>query len=189
MLQKFFGSSDKEKKLQPGEWELIGTRFFGEEDFENVSPWVRQQIKKICDKGLGESPEELTHEFVGRTFTYRLDFDGPNGEILGVYRKLKDKSASHQNAQHKKQKRPSWQRIYLGGYGVPTYGKAGNYFWNKNVPSWVRKKIQHMEGNRIYYLQGKRYRYKVKLLDWGHGNSRIEVYRKPRTWYWKRLNG
>ena len=35
MLKKLFGLED-EKKLQPGEWETIGTRFFGEEDFGNV---------------------------------------------------------------------------------------------------------------------------------------------------------
>lgn len=39
MLKKLFGPEDG-GKLKPEEWELIGTRFFGEEDFENVSPWV-----------------------------------------------------------------------------------------------------------------------------------------------------
>lgn len=41
MLQKLFGSLEDEGKLQPGEEELIGTRIFGDEDFENVPYWIQ----------------------------------------------------------------------------------------------------------------------------------------------------
>ena len=44
MLQKLFGLLD-DGKLQPGEEELIGTTFFGEEDVEDVPSWLQEQIK------------------------------------------------------------------------------------------------------------------------------------------------
>ena len=44
-------------------------------------------------KGWAISPQELTFELAGRTFIYRLDFDGPDGDILGVYRILKPPQA------------------------------------------------------------------------------------------------
>ena len=55
MLKKLFGLED-EKKLQPGEWETIGTRFFGEEDFDNVPQWIQKRIQRIDIEGLGDSP-------------------------------------------------------------------------------------------------------------------------------------
>ena len=93
MLKKLFGLLEDEKKLQPGEWETIGTRFFGEEDFDNVPHWIQKRIRRIAMEGLGDSPQELTFEITGKTFIYRLDFDGPAGDILGVYRILKSPQA------------------------------------------------------------------------------------------------
>ena len=88
-LLTFFLESSGRNQLQPGEWELIGTRILGDEDFEDVPPWVRKQIDRICAKGLGTTPDELTHFLRGKTFLYRLDFDGQDGDILGVYRTLR----------------------------------------------------------------------------------------------------
>ena len=88
LLTFFLGSSGR-NQLQPGEWELIGTRILGDEDFEDVPPWVRREIDRICAKGLGTTPDELTHFRRGKTFLYRLDFDGQDGDILGVYRTLR----------------------------------------------------------------------------------------------------
>ena len=183
MLKKFFGTED-DGLLQPGEEELIGTRFFGEDDFENVPAWIQGQIKKIYNKGLGETPEELTHELVGKTFIYRLVFDGPNGEILGVYRKLKGKKPSNQNkatlTTDKSTKYPSsttWQ--LLGVLFEPNLGEATYNNWD-TVPSWVRKKIAACEDYSLHYLKGKRYRYKVEY-DNGQGNYSTFVYRKQRA--------
>ncbi len=181
MLQKLFGSED-DGKLKPGEEELIGTRFFDEEDFYKVPHWVQDQIHKICNKGLGESPEELTHELVGKNFIYRLEFDGPSGEILGVYRILKGKAApSKKTASH-----PQWEVIGRKNYGEVSFNK---------VPAWVQKQITHIYkhgpgsslGELTYQLKGKRYRYKLEFA--GQGGPILVVSRKPRTWYWKKLNG
>ena len=183
MLQKLFGLLD-DGKLQPGEEELIGTRFFGEEDFEDVPSWIQEQIKRIYNKGLGDSPEDLTHELVGRTFIYRLDFDGPNGEILGVYRALKaQKSVKQSKAKLGKAKSaktsatPSWQ--LLGSRYEPNLGGASHKNWDK-VPTWVREKIAACEDYSLHYLNGKRYRYKIEY-DYGQGNYNTFVYRRPRN--------
>ena len=37
-LLTFFLESSGRNQLQPGEWELIGTRILGDEDFEDVPP-------------------------------------------------------------------------------------------------------------------------------------------------------
>ena len=187
MLKKLFGSDD-EGKLQLGKEELIGTRLFDEEDFGNVPHWVQEQIHKICNKGLGESPEELTHELVGRTFIYRLDFDGPNGEIIGVYRKLKGNSAStNKTALKKSHSSPQWEVIGRKSYGGTSLIK---------VPKWVLQQIDyiHKHGakhshssslvSQTHLLKGNRYRYKLEFDD-----DTVVVSRKPRTWYWKKLNG
>ena len=184
MLKYLFGSKD-EGKLQPGEEELIGTRFFGEEDFEDVPPWIQWQIKKIDAKGLGDSPEELTHELVGKTFIYRLDFDGPNGEILGVYRKLKDNKSKPLSS---KPSKPQWK--LLGKGGRDNDGSERIY-----GPPWIKKFIRNIidnsggsPGDGVYHLKGKRYRYKVIIEYLGHGGWRADTYRRQRTWYWKKLN-
>lgn len=268
MLKKLLGSED-DKKRQADEWELIGTRFFDEEDFVDVSPWVQQQIKQICDKGLGDSPEELTHHFEGKVFAYRLDFDGPNGEILGVYRRQKStlsqpnisktkKSATPMKGPIYKFHRPekwsdwvkdnvanirkkpvpdgadntvvhylkgthyrykldfpvvkSWGKLSLGTPVV--YRRPRTWYWRKSqsssqwqfvgmcnpnreiknlsVPKWVRKQIKHLyekNNSRTYLLKGKRYRYRLEFKTYSHANHELYVYKKPRTWYWKKLNG
>ena len=39
----------------------------------------------------------------------------------------------------------------------------------------------------VYRLKGKRFRYKVVFDYKGQGVLVTEVYRRPRTWYWKKL--
>ena len=74
MLKKLFGLLEDEKKLQPGEWETIGTRFFGEEDFDNVPHWIQKRIRRIDIEGLGESPQELTFEITGEDVHLQAGF-------------------------------------------------------------------------------------------------------------------
>ena len=181
MLKKFFGSNDEEKNLQPGEEELIGTRFFGEEDFDDVPTWIQQQIDKIDAKGLGDSPEDLTYELVGKTFIYRLVFDGPNGEILGIYRKLKDKSTPPKKVAAKK----SLQWEVIG----KTYGGMGDL---SKVPAWVRKEMRKIPGGsscagQAFGFKGKRYIYRVEF--WEHGGPTMIVGRKLRTTHFKKPKG
>ena len=197
-LLTFFLESSGRNQLQPGEWELIGTRILGDEDFEDVPPWVRKQIDRICAKGLGTTPDELTHFLRGKTFLYRLDFDGQDGDILGVYRTLRSglsmsdakespwgqelaaaaapKAKLHENPH-------TWVLVGTSSYGKSDFGK---------IPTWVRKKIsyiyQHGPGSSLggltYYLKGNRYRYKLEFA--GQGGPIVNVFRKPRTWWWKK---
>lgn len=132
-LPKGSFKSNQGQVLKPGEWEIIETRFFEEEDFEDVPNWVQAQIHKICNRGLGETPEELTHEINGRTFIYRLDFDGPKGEILGVSRKLRDKSNVEGKSKNNRSiQQPQWEVI-----GRKSLGKSNM----SKVPVWVQKRI------------------------------------------------
>ena len=181
-------SSKQGQKSQADEWEVIGTRFFGEEDFENVPPWIQEQIQNIYAKGLGNTPKDLTHEFRGKTFLYRLDFDGPDGDILGVYRKLKDESAPIQKPANQKEiPSPSWEIIGRSVNSVTT--------GFDRVPDWIQRKIAYIRkngpgsslGGQTYRIKGKRYRYKLQFA--GQGGVILVVSRKPRTWYWKKLNG
>ena len=197
-LLTFFLGSNGKNHLLPGEWELIGTRILGDEDFEDVPPWVRKQIDRICAKGLGTTPDELTHFLKGRTFLYRLDFDSQDGDILGVYRTLRsglnmsdakqspwgDKLVAAAASKPKSHENPNtWVLIGTKHYGTVNFSK---------VPAWVQKNIsyiyQHGPGSSLgeltYYLKGKRYRYKLEFA--GQGGPTLNVYRKPRTWWWKK---
>ena len=185
MLKKLFGLED-EKKLQPGEWEIIGTRFFGEEDFDNVPQWIRKRIHRIDIEGLGDSPQELTFEFTGKTFIYRLDFDGSDGDILGVYRILKPPQAK--KPAKKSIPPPAWRLIgksITGGFGF-----TDSVHFSR-VPPWVQKKIVEFKSGTVvesvYRLKGRKFRYKVVFDYKGQGVLVTEVYRRPRTWFWKKL--
>ena len=185
MLKKLFDLLEDEKKLQPGEWETIGTRFFGEEDFDNVPRWIQKRIRRIDIEGLGDSPQELTFEITGRTFIYRLDFDGPDGDILGIYRILKPPQAKRAK---KSLSPPAWRLIgksITGGFGF-----TDSYHFS-HVPNWVQKKIVEFKSGTVtesvYRLKGRKFRYKVVFDYKGQGVLVTEVYRRPRTWFWKKL--
>lgn len=182
MLKNLLGSKD-DKKLQPDDWELIGTRFFGEEDFEDVSPWVQQQIKQICEKGLGETPEELTHHFEGKVFAYRLDFDGLNGEILGVYRRQKSTLSQPNKSKS----------------ATPTTGPIYRFHRPEKWSDWVHDNVANIrkkpvpagaDNTVVHYLKGTHYRYKLDfpvVKNWGKPSLGTPIiYRKQRTWYWKK---
>ena len=186
MLKKLFGLLEDEKKLQPGEWETIGTRFFGEEDFDNVPHWIQKRIRRIDIEGLGESPQELTFEITGRTFIYRLDFDGPDGDILGVYRILKSPQAKEPGK--KSIPPPAWRLIgksITGGFG---FNDSVHF---SRVPPWVQEKIVEFKSGTVvksvYRLKGRKFRYKIVFDYKGQGVLVTEVYRRPRTWFWKKL--
>ena len=194
MLKKLFGSED-DGKLQPGDEELIGTSIFGDDDFENVPDWIQKQIHKIRSKGLGDSPEELTHELVGKTFIYRLDFDGPSGEILGVYRRLKDK-AKKQHTKKVKLSQPPWKEIGQTHkseiFDVVHYGHSP--YTVGPIPKWLFRRVGNhskypLKFDVFYYANGKRYKYRWVWAHQGQGTEFVIVWRKPRTWYWKTLNG
>lgn len=177
MLKQIISAFTPKQKPAP-DWDLIGDRFFGEEDFSPaVSEWLCQQIAAIEDKGLGENPDELTHYITGKTFRYKIIYDDSDANIMGIYRILR--SAKSNNAkpavQHKPFPKPQWQPI-------------------STVPKWVMKQLkeQHVDATKSYsirirYMKGKRYHYKGYKLYFGHGGYQTRVWRKPRMWYWKKL--
>ena len=197
-LLTFFLGSNGRDQLHPGEWELVGTRVLDDEDFEDVPPWVRKQIDRICAKGLGASPDELTHFLKGRTFLYRLDFDSQDADILGVYRTLRNglsmsdakqspwgnKLVAAAGSKPKTRENPhTWVLVGTKNYGTSNFSK---------VPTWVRKQVSYIYqngpgsslGGLTYHLKGKRYRYKLDFS--GQGGPILNIYRKPRTWWWKK---
>ncbi|MCY4653339.1 MAG: hypothetical protein OXC95_09270 [Dehalococcoidia bacterium] len=135
---------------------------------------------------MGDSPQELTFEITGRTFIYRLDYDGPDGDILGVYRILKPPQAT------KPGKKPipplAWRLIgksVTGGFGF-----TDSVHFSR-VPNWVQDKIEEFKSGTVvesvYPLNGRKFRYVIVFDYKGQGVLVTEVYRRPRTWFWKKL--
>ena len=73
---------------------------------------------------------------------------------------------------------------------------------HSNTPKWIRARINSIYnrpvpgdgvGIAIYRFTGKRYRYRLEFSVvnnwWNRKWGPVLVYRKPRTWYWKKLNG
>ena len=73
---------------------------------------------------------------------------------------------------------------------------------HSNTPKWIRARINSIYKKPVkgkvgeivvYRLKGKRYRYRLEFSVtkswWKHDWGSVEVYRKPRTWFWKKLNG
>lgn len=190
MLKQIISVFTPKQKPAP-DWELIGDRFFGEEDFSPaVSKWLRQQITAIEDKGLGDNPDELTHYITGKTFLYKVIYDDSDANIMGIYRILR--SAKSDNAklavQHKPFPKPQWRLITSDSSGWPTMQS------DSSVPKWVLKqlKVQDVDADKPYsirvrYMKGNRYHYKGYKLYFGHGQYQTRVWRKPRMWYWKKL--
>lgn len=174
------------------DWELIGTRINGDEGSDFVSDWLRSRISAIEKQGLGDDPNDLTCYVNGKTFQYMLVFGNSDGNPLGIYRTLKNSIAANKSI--KKTGKPHWQLIgdqAIDG-GSPSTGSLDN------VPKWVLKYLyKHeqaidvfmSEGTlRVHYLKGKRFRYKGYHVNAGHGRYATRVWRKPRMWYWKKLN-
>ena len=195
-LLTFFLGSNGRNQLQPGEWELVGTRILGDEDFEDVPPWVRKEIDRICAKGLGTTPDELTHFRRGKTFLYRLDFDGQGGDIVEsiVPEKRTHVCRMPRNPWGNELAAAATPRPRYTGTRIP--GRWSGRAATANQTS-VRYRLgygrrsatyQHGPGSSLggltYYLKGKRYRY--KLVFAGQGGPIVNVYRKPRTWWWKK---
>ena len=70
-----------------------------------------------------------------------------------------------------------------------------------DTPKWIRARINSIYkrpvpedgvGIAIYQFKGKRYRYRLEFSVvnrwWKRSWGPVAVYRKPRTWYWKKLN-
>lgn len=174
------------------DWELIGTRIDGDEDYDFVSDWLRSRISAIEKQGLGDDPNDLTRYVNGKTFQYMLVFGNSDGDPLGIYRTLKNSKVANKSI--KKTGKSHWQLIgdqQIGSMGNPSAGSLNN------VPEWVLKYLRkHVQGVdvvegyklRIHYLKGKRFRYKGYHLYYGQGCYTTRVWRKPRKWYWKKLN-
>ena len=172
------------------DWELIGTRINGDEDYDFVSDWLRSRISAIEKQGLGDDPNDLTRYVNGKTFQYMLVFGNSDGDPLGIYRTLKNSKVANKSI--KKTGKPRWQLIGdHASEGGPHTGSLAN------VPKWVLKYLyKHEQGDvfmseeiiRVHYLKGKRFRYKGYHINAGHGHHATRVWRKPRRWYWKKLN-
>ena len=172
------------------EWELIGTRVNGEEDYDLVSDWLRSKISDVEKRGLGDDPDALTQYVTGRTFQYMLVFSDPDGYILGIYRTLKTSKAANKDAvksMPKKLDEPRWQLVgwytASGGHG----NLATGHGILSNVPKWVLDHLnegKHYNGQR---LRGKRFRYKIYCHRHSSGLITTKVWKKPRMWYWKKM--
>ena len=73
-------------------WELIGTKAYGEVDFERVPPWVQKQITRIYRDGTSSLGLQ-TYELKGKTYRYKLAFAGQGGPFLNVYRRKRRKAS------------------------------------------------------------------------------------------------
>ena len=82
--------------------------------------------------------------------------------------------------------KPKWERIH-----------------SDNLPRWVNKQMNNTWKTSgigaeigevlVYRLKGKRFRYKLEypVINNGYGGrdlGSVVAYRKPRTWYWKKMN-
>ena len=83
---------------------------------------------------------------------------------------------------------PAWRLIgksVTGGFGF-----TDSVHFSR-VPSWVQNKIEEFKSgpvvNSVYRLKGRKFRYKIVFDYKGQGVLVTEVYRRPRTWFWKKL--
>ena len=125
-----------------------------------------------------------------------MNFDGPDGDILGVYRILKPPQTK------KSPSRPAWRLI--GKSTTGGFGFTNSVHFNR-VPTWVQNKIVEFKSQTVvesvYRLKGRKFRYKIVFDYKGQGcwlrkftegrcwlrDDIWEVYRRPRTWFWKTL--
>lgn len=176
--------SERKPDAAPGdEWELIGTRVYGEEDYDMVSDWLRSEISDVEKRGLS-GVDGLTRYINGRTFQYMLVFADVRGDILGVYRTPKNSRAANKDAFKSKPKlpdKPSWHLI--GSYSATSSGWANTGSLD-NVPKWVLDRTNGGQYNGE--LRGSRFRYKVRCEVRGDCRT-IKVWKKPRMRYWNEL--
>ena len=79
----------------------------------------------------------------------------------------------------------------------PSYGPIARH----RLPGWVKSQIESIrkrpvQGDAgdvvVHSLKGKRYRYKLEFPVvknwWKRDLGPVTAYRKPRTWFWKRMN-
>ena len=85
-------SSKQNPTGKKSRWELIGTKAYGEVDFERVPPWVQKQIARIYRDGTS-SLGLHTYELKGKTYRYKLAFAGQGGPLLNVYRRKRRKAS------------------------------------------------------------------------------------------------
>lgn len=165
----------EEKWLKPGEWDTVGFRHFDEEDFGNVPEWIADKVRMIYAEGPSDEGYR-NREYLGRTFLYRLDFDGPEGELMSVSRRLKDQAAKNPT-------KPYWEEIgRIDRHGVTSFD---------NVPNWIQSKIKGIykraRGSELRgetrIIKGKNYRYKLHFG--GRRGEILIISRKAREWYWK----
>lgn len=141
------------------------------------SSWVRKNIATIEKEPVPEGIDNITRYLKGTHYRYRLEFP-----VVGewVTRRLGTPTVYQRPRTWYWNSKPQWERI------SPT-------------PAWIDKKIHHIgdtiETNNYYldepwYFKGKRYRYKVVPKGVMDGAVKYVItYKKPRTWYWKKLNG
>ena len=153
---------------------------------EKWSTWIHDNIDKIRKKPVPDGADKtVVHHLNGTHYRYKLEFPVVRNWLsrsLGtpkVYRKPR--------AWYWKSK-PQWKLLGEGGDdGMGTFRIYGPP-WVKAYVSNVIKNSGGSPSDGVYHLKGKRYRYKVVIEYLGHGGWRTDTYRRPRTWYWKKLN-
>ena len=90
LLEGRLANSSRHRQLAPNDkrprWELIGTKAYGDVDFERVPSWVQKQIAQLYRNGTSSLGLQ-TFELKGKTYRYRLAFAGQGGPFLNVYRR------------------------------------------------------------------------------------------------------
>ena len=144
------------------------------------STWVRDNIEEIRKNPVPEEADKIVvHYLKGTHYRYKLDFPVVRNWLkrsLGIPRVYRKPRTWYWES------KPQWEVIGRTNYGKNDLNK---------VPKWVLKEIHKIPGGsslggRTYRFKGKRYRYRVEF--WGTGGPVMIVARKPRTWYWKKLN-
>lgn len=107
-----------------------------------------------------------------------------------MYRKLKNDASKPLPSKSSKSSKPQYKLLGKGGGGGDGLGT-----WHIYGPPWVKAYVSNVlkhssgsDADGVYYLKGKRYRYKAIIEYLGDGGWRVDTYRRPRTWYWKKLN-
>ena len=158
------------------------------------SSWVRNNIAKIRKEPIPNGANDtVTRYLKGTHFRYRLEFP-----IVGkwftrrlgtptVYQRPRTWYYNSSKWKQRKRRAPQWQligrggsehRAGAGGYGLQTtvYGPP----WIKNRIYAILKTSSGSDMDGTYHFKGKTYMYKIDMEYMGHGESRIDTYRKLR---------
>ena len=154
------------------------------------SSWVRKNIDRIKKEPVPDGAGNIVTRYLkGTHYRYRLEFPVVGKWFtrrLGtptVYQRPRTWYYNSPKWKQRKRRAPRWQLIGRGGnehrgFGLQTtvYGPP----WIKNRIYAILKTSGGSDMDGTYHFKGKTYMYKVDMEYMGHGESRIDTYRKLR---------